>query len=270
MKSETGASYYVPDGSSDDGRERFVSTPATAGPWTDRAQHGGPPAALLGRAIEAVTEPGRVVGRFAMDLLGPIPVGPLALAARVVRPGRTVALVEATMDDLESGRTVARAQAWTFPASEEGPVQDLTPLPHTPADGHHEEPPATWNRVGYMDSIEWRWIEGAVTRPGPGTVWMRPTVPLVPGEEMSGLQRLLTCVDSASGVSAAVDADTWAFLNTELTVHVLRPPVGEWICLVAETSLGPGAVGVAASTAYDASGPVGRSAQALLVVPGRG
>ena len=121
-----------------------------------------------------------------------------------------------------------------------------------------------------MDSIEWRWIEGAVTRPGPGTVWMRPTVPLVPGEEMSGLQRLLTCADSASGVSAAVDADTWGFLNTELTVHVLRPPVGEWICLVAETSLGPGAVGVAASTAYDASGPVGRSAQALLVVPGRG
>ena len=85
MKSETGASYYVPDGSSDDGRERFVSTRATAGPWTERAQHGGPPAALLGRAIEAITEPGRVVGRFAMDLLGPIPVGPLALAAR----GRT-------------------------------------------------------------------------------------------------------------------------------------------------------------------------------------
>jgi hypothetical protein len=149
-------------------------------------------------------------------------------------------------------------------------VQDLVPLPHTPADGHHEEPPSTWNRVGYMDSIEWSWVEGAVTRPGPGTVWMRPRVPLVPGEEMSGLQRLLTCVDSASGVSAAVDADTWAFLNTELTVHVLRPPVGAWVCLVAETSLGPGAVGVAASTVYDERGPVGRSAQALLVVPGRG
>jgi len=196
-------------------------------------------------------------------------VGTLALAARVVRPGRTVALVEAAMDDLGSGRTVARAQAWTFPASDAGPVQDLTPLPHTPAQGRHEEPPATWNRVGYLDSVEWRWIEGAVTRQGPGTVWMRPAVPLVPGEEMSGLQRLLTCVDSASGVSAAVDADTWGFLNTELTVHVLRPPVGEWICLVAETSLGPGAVGVAASTVYDESGPVGRSAQALLVVPER-
>jgi hypothetical protein len=121
-----------------------------------------------------------------------------------------------------------------------------------------------------MDSVEWQWVSGAVTSPGAGTVWMRPRVPLVPGEEMTGLQRLLTCVDSASGVSSAVDADTWAFLNTELSVHVLRPPVGAWVCLVAETSLGPGAVGVSAATAYDELGLVGRSAQALLVVPNRG
>ena len=267
MKSETWTSYYVPDGSSDDGRERFVSTRATAGPWTERAQHGGPPAALLGRAIEAVTEPGRVVGRFAMDLLGPIPVGPLALAARVVRPGRTVALVEAAMDDLGSGRTVARAQAWTFPASDAGPVQDLTPLPHTPAQGRHEEPPATWNRVGYLDSVEWRWIEGAVTRQGPGTVWMRPAVPLVPGEEMSGLQRLLTCVDSASGVSAAVDADTWGFLNTELTVHVHRAPVGEWIGVDARTVIGPSGLGTVSAQLHDLDGHTGRATQALTVRP---
>ncbi len=269
MKSESGPAYYLPEGVPDGGVGRFGSTRLTAGPWTDRAQHGGPPAALLGRAVEALTEPGRVVGRFAMDLLGPIPVGPLEVGSRVVRPGRSVALVEATLDDVESGRTVARAQAWTFPATADGPAQDLTPLPHVPAEGHHEEPPATWNRVGYLDSVEWRWIEGAVTRQGPGTVWMRPRVPLVPGEQMTGLQRLLTCVDSASGVSAAVDADTWGFLNTELTVHVLRPPVGEWVCLVAETSLGPGAVGVAASQVYDERGLVARSAQALLVVRGR-
>ena len=41
--------------------------------------------------------------------------------------------------------------------------------------------------------------------PGPGVVWMRPTVELVEGEPMSPVQRLMTCVDSASGVSAALD-----------------------------------------------------------------
>jgi hypothetical protein len=75
----------------------------------------------------------------------------------------------------------------------------------------------------------------------------------------------MACVDSASGVSAALDVREWAFLNTELTVHLLREPVGEWICLEAATTLGPGSVGIATSTAYDVLGPVARSAQALLV-----
>ena len=82
---------------------------------------------------------------------------------------------------------------------------------------------------------------------------------------MSPLQRLLTCVDSASGVSAALDPGAWGFLNTELTVHVLRPPVGDWVCLDAETTLGSGSVGVATSSVYDEQGLVARSAQALLV-----
>jgi hypothetical protein len=98
---------------------------------------------------------------------------------------------------------------------------------------------------------------------------MRPLVALVPGEEMTPLQRLLTCVDSASGASAALDPTEWNFMNTELTVHVVRPPVGEWVCLRAETTLGPGSVGLAASEVYDGRGLVARSAQALLVTPRR-
>jgi hypothetical protein len=82
---------------------------------------------------------------------------------------------------------------------------------------------------------------------------------------MSPVQRLMSCVDSASGVSAALDPASWGFLNTELTVHVLRPPVGEWVCLSAETTLGTGSVGVATSQVHDERGLVARSAQALLV-----
>jgi hypothetical protein len=108
-------------------------------------------------------------------------------------------------------------------------------------------------------------VEGAVTQPGPAVVWMRPLVPLLPGEELSALQRLLSCVDSASGASAALDPAEWNFLNTELTVHVVRPPEGEWVCLKAHTTLGGGAVGVAAAEVYDGRGLVARSAQALLV-----
>jgi acyl-CoA thioesterase len=69
------------------------------------------------------------------------------------------------------------------------------------------------------------------------------------------------------GNLAELDPAEWGFLNTELTVHVLRPPVGEWLCVDAETSLGRGSVGLATSAVYDEQGLVARSAQALLVSP---
>jgi hypothetical protein len=260
-------SYYEP--LEDD---RFASTTATSGPWSPHAQHGGPPAALLGRALEAIDEGSpRVIGRFAMDLLGPVPVSELTVTSTVLRPGRTVSLRQAELSD-PAGRVVARAEGWAFPDLEwpggSGPGGFGEPLGHRPTHGHHEEPPESWSR-GYLDSVEWQWIEGAVTRPGPAVVWMRPLVSVVPGEEMSPLQRLLACVDSASGASAALDPAEWSFMNTELTVHVVRPPVGEWVCLRAETTIGTGAVGLATSEVYDELGLVARSAQALLVAPAR-
>lgn len=255
--------YYEPIGDC-----RFRATEATSGPWSPHAQHGGPPAALLGRALERLEEDSsRVIGRFTMDLLGPVPVDELSVTSSVLRPGRTVSLRQAELSDA-TGRVVARAQAWAFPAEEwpdgSAPGGVGVPLDHGPGDGHPEEPPEAWSR-GYLDSVEWLWITGAVTRPGAAVVWMRPRVPLLPGEPMSPLQRLLTCVDSASGASAALDTTEWSFMNTELTVHVVRPPVGEWVCLRAETTIGTGAVGLAASEVYDERGLVARSAQALLV-----
>jgi hypothetical protein len=253
--------FYVPDGPG-----RFLSSPSTAGPWGPEAQHGGPPGALLVRAIEQLPRDGvdRVVGRFTMELLGPVPVAPLRVEASVVRPGRSVEMCVATAYDEERGRACATATAWLFPRSEDGPEQEGRPLSHTPSDGIEKEPPASWSR-GYLDAIEWRWFKGMVDEPGPGTVWMRPRIALVEGELMSPVQRLLACVDSASGASANLDITEWTFLNTELTVHVLRPPVGDWVCLDAETTLGPGSVGLAASSVHDEQGLVARSAQALLV-----
>ncbi len=256
-----GESYYEPLGGG-----RFRSSTSTSGPWSTHAQHGGPPAALLGRALESVDEGApRVIARFTMDLLGPVPVAELTVTTSVLRPGRTVSLRQAELAD-RTGRVVARAQGWALPDEAEvgGPGGLGVPLEHGPQDGHHEEPPPSWSR-GYLDSVQWRWVEGAVTRPGPAVVWMRPLVRLVPDEEMTPLQRLLTCADSASGASAALDPVEWSFMNTELTVHVLRPPVGEWVCLRAETSLSTGAVGLAAAEVYDEHGPVGRSSQTLLV-----
>src|SRR6476646_2882353 len=100
MKSVGRDAFYLSVPPSQPGRESFHSTPATAGPWTSQAQHGGPPAALLGRALERLEgDEERVLGRFTMDLLGPVPVGPLSIEACVLRPGRSVSLRQATLYD---------------------------------------------------------------------------------------------------------------------------------------------------------------------------
>jgi hypothetical protein len=248
-----------------DGEHRFLSQPGTAGPWGPESQHGGPPAALLVRAVEQLPrEQPWVVGRFTMELLGPIPVGPLRVDASVVRPGRSVEMCEATLYDVARGRSCARATVWMFPRTDSGLTVSSEPPSHRPSDGAAKPRPESWSG-GYLDAIDWRWVSGSITDPGPGVVWMRPTLDLVDGETMTPLQRLMCCVDSASGVSAELDPTEWGFLNTELTVHVLRPPVGEWVCLDGATTLGAGSVGMAVSDVYDERGLVARSAQALLV-----
>lgn len=261
MKSVLEGSYYVPG----DVPGTYSSTRGTAGPWSSRAQHGGPPSGLLARALEAQLPPGQVLGRVSVDLLGPVPVGDLRVELAVLRPGRRVSLLEATLYDVAAGRACAVARGWSMPGTDGGPGS-LTPLEHSPADGSEGGLPESWAR-GYVDHVEWRWMRGGVLDPGPAVVWMRSRVPLVPGERLGGVPLLMTCVDSASGVSAELDPAQWSFMNTEITVHVLREPVGEWLCVSAETTLGPGSVGIATSTVHDQKGLVAWSAQTLLVQP---
>jgi hypothetical protein len=237
----------------------------TAGPWSPDAQHGGPPAALLARAIEAVGDRTRTVSRITVDLLGPVPVAPLEVRARVTRPGRSVELVGAELAD-ESGRVVMRASAWRVPRGAGGPVAGLPEAPPGPDQGRELGLPPGWHR-GYLDTITWRWLRGSLAERGPATVWMRPDVALATGEELTPLQRLLVCVDSASGASSALDIRRWQFMNTELSVHLVRELRGEWVGLRARTVLGGGAAGLALAEVFDEEGFVGHSAQALLVRP---
>ena len=88
-----------------------------------------------------------MIGRFTMDLLGPVPVSDLAVSATVLRPGRTVSLRQAELAD-ESGRVLARAQAWTFPEGE-GPGETGDFLPRPPHRRTLKDPPASWER-GYL------------------------------------------------------------------------------------------------------------------------
>jgi Thioesterase-like superfamily len=252
--------------------ERLLATPQTEGPWDAGLQHAGPPCALIARAVErlpSTMQGTAAVARLTVEILGAVPVAEVVVRASVVRPGRSVELVEA--DLLAVDRLVLRARAWRIrdaaldlPA---GTVAAPARPPARPAEASPFEDPL-W-RAGYLRAIEWRFVEGHFERPGPATVWARQRVPLVAGEEPTGLQRLMVLADSGNGLSRTLDMRDWWFINTELTVHLHRRPAGEWMCVQARTTLGDRGVGLAETVLSDDAGPVGRGAQALMVGPRR-
>jgi Thioesterase-like superfamily len=258
--------FYLPVG---DGR--FASTEHTAGPWDPRLQHGGPPAALLARAIEREPAPWpAAVARISVDILGPVPVAEVEVRSRVLRTGRSVELVEAEL--VTGDRPAVRAQAWrirttrlslpTLPPEHDDPERD--PVPPFPPEA--TALPEGW-QGGYLHAMEWRITRGDWASPGPATVWGRMRHPLVPGEEPTGLQRSMALADSGNGVSNVLPLGEWLFINPDLTVHFAAEPVGEWICLDAGTRVDPKGFGLARSRLFDRTRLVGVGAQALFVGP---
>jgi hypothetical protein len=248
------------------GDGRFLATESTAGPWTPEHQHAGPPAALLGRALERCDgRPDMVFARCTFEILGPVPVGEVQVSARVARPGRSVELLEAELR--AGGRAAMSVRAWRTKRAEV-PAAGVPAEPAPPPRPAAASPaPSALEGFGYGQAVELRFAAGGWMEPGPATVWTRLRVPLVPGEEPSGLQRVLAVADSGNGVSAVLPLDSWLFINPELTVHLRREARGEWICLDAATEISPGGAGLARSTLSDDAGAVAHGAQSLLVMP---
>jgi hypothetical protein len=119
-------------------------------------------------------------------------------------------------------------------------------------------------RTGYQDLVESRVAEGEFFR-GPCAAWFRLRHPLLEGETPSPAQRVAVAADSGNGISAALDFRRYVFVNSDLTINLLRPTRGEWICIDARTHLGPSGGGIAEARIFDREGLAGRSTQSLAV-----
>lgn len=270
--------FYEPAGTG-----TFVATPATAGPWSPQAQHGGPPSALAARAIEShEPEPGQRLARVTIDILRPVPVGKITLRARTVRPGRRVALIEAVIE--ADGQEVLHARGWrlavtpgTAAVSEAPPAGRSEPAgipaglpPGAPIDGMPAEQPlptfSGGHTAGYVAAVDWRFTSGGdFAKREPARVWMSPRIPLLEGEELTPMCRTLLVADSGSGVSAVLDPGKYLFVNVDLTVVLTRDPAGDWVHLDSVSTIGGQGTGLAETVLSDAAGPCGRALQTLLV-----
>jgi len=244
---------------------RFFATELARGPWDPNAQHGGAPAALLMRAFEQVDgDSGLMLSRVTYELLRPVPLGELDVTCSVLRPGRRVQLLEGSITapdgtELVHARALRVAVAGTDAGSD-------SPVPPGPEAGQPTE--FEWGMTTFPgDAMELRFVAGRFREPGPSTAWFRLRVPLVAGEEPSGLQRLAAAADFPNGIASEVSWAEYVFINPDLTVYIERLPVGEWICLDARMRVLTGGVGLSEAVLYDREGRVGRSLQSLYVAP---
>jgi hypothetical protein len=245
---------------------RFVATDYGRGPWDPRALHGGAPAALLVRAFERVPAPeGLSLARVTYEFLRPVPVGPLEVSAEVVRPGRRVQLLEASI--VAGGIEVVRARALQIQLAQAGGAFVEGPAPPAgPEHGQAASISLPHRPMFAFDAIEIVFVEGTWGH-GPCRAWFRLRSPIVAGEEPSPLQRLAAAGDFGNGISATLSWDEYLYINPDLTLYVERAPVGEWICLDSQTRIADGGIGVAESVLFDQRGRVGKATQALLVAP---
>jgi hypothetical protein len=252
---------FVPDG------DLLVAQPIARAGWYADALHGGPVAVAFARAFERLPAPVEMtVTRLTVDLLRPVPTGPLAITTAVVREGRRIQLIDAEME--AGGIVVARASAMRHRTADI-PVPDHPVRPPPP--GPDGIPITPLGRLGtdegewfHVAAIEARFIEGDWIEPGPSTVWMRLTTPLVAGEEPTPLQRVIAVSDFGNGISRVLPRG-WLYINSDLTVHLRRMPTTDWVCLRSRTDLGDDGVGLSQSELYDEHGDLGHALQSLVI-----
>ena len=243
----------------------YVPSEHARGPWDRAAMHGGPPAALLAGVMEALpTEAPMAVVRTTVEIFRPVPLRPVEVSARIEREGRRVQLLSASLTD---GNTeLCRATAWRMRIADlDIGEQPSLEVPFAgPADSVAHDPESddpAFHRTG----VEMRYARGSFIEQGPATVWMRLAGPVIAGQPPTPLQRVIAAADFGNGVASALPWGQFLFINTDLTVYLVRPPIGEWICLDASTDVDPRGVGVAHSRLYDERGPIGHSLQGLFI-----
>jgi hypothetical protein len=251
--------YYVALG---DGR--YESTLRAQGAWNPHEQHMAPVAGILAHSLERFQpRPELRIARISYDILGLIPGGEFEIVTTMLRPGRTIELVQAEL--VAGGRTAVRATAWRLQKSDTSAIEGIEDE-RMPGPDESVEPVSLseWSG-GYIRSVEIRPAPGHAS--GHGRAWLRTTHPLVAGEEFTTVARLIGMIDTSNGIATRVrpGAGSYLFPNVDLQLHLYREPAGNWLGLQNSVSFGADGVGLTSTVLHDATGTSGRAEQILTI-----
>jgi hypothetical protein len=257
-------SYFVQTGAA-----TFAPTEHVGGAWNTEEQHIAPALGLMVHAVETDRDRRRDddlhVSRLSWDILGTVPMEAVEIEVRVLRPGRTIELVEAVL--LHDARPAVLLRAWLLRSTGRpaNAGSGLTPIPG-PDEMPAWDPTTVWPG-GFIASAQLRREEVA---PGRAAYWVRSEVPLLDAGATSPPGPVATAgrlLDIANGMTVRADPRAVAFPNVDLTAHLFREPVEGWLGFDTTVSFGPSGQGLTSSVLHDGEGPFGTMAQVLTVRP---
>ncbi|WP_050064521.1 thioesterase family protein [Rhodococcus sp. RD6.2] len=244
----------------------FRATSHTGGAWNTAEQHIAPSLGLLAHVVDLDREQrgqGSLrIGRLSYDILGTLPIGEVTTSVRVLRAGRTIELVEATLS--HDDRVAVVARAWLMGAYDtEGLAGTSFPTIPGPEGMSAWDPTTVWPG-GFIAGVE---VRRAQTEPGRAAFWVRTPIALVGGEKVGAVARTAGLLDIANGMTTRADPRDVAFPNLDLTMHLFGEPRGDWVGFDTAVSFGSDGLGLTHSVVSDAFGPIGTSSQILTVRP---
>jgi hypothetical protein len=241
--------------------EAFVPQEAARSPWNLGAMNGIAVAGLLMHAAEQVAYPAPMIpAHVTFDILRPAPYGPTLLHSVVTREGRKIQMVESHL--MAGDVPVARARVLRVREAPSPHIEEPMAYP-SPEDSPKR--PFLPQDMQLGQFIETRQVAGEPREVGPGTVWTRLAADLVPGLATSPLVHAAMLSDFGNGVSQVVDPRRWSFANVDISLHMVRRPVGEWLLVDAEAMLQGAGVALTNMILADRTGPFGRAHQTLFI-----
>ncbi|MHB8513647.1 MAG: thioesterase family protein [Actinomycetota bacterium] len=165
---------------------------------------------------------------------------------------------------LHNGDAVALGQAWRIRTSPEPIVSEFNDFGQLRKPDECPEFKIPWHvEEFYMAAMDLRTAHGNPFQ-GPSAVWFRMRYPLIAGEEPTPLERVIIAADSGNGISAVLGFDH-AFINVDVTTHLVREAEGEWIALDSTTRIDPIGIGASESFLHDERGRIGSANQSLYI-----
>jgi hypothetical protein len=240
----------------------YQSTIHAQGAWNVHEQHMAPATGIICAELDQFSPRSDVrIGRISLDILGLIPAGEFQIETRVIRPGKTIELIESTMS--AQGKNCIQARSWRMLSTNTEDVAGLE-------DGVIAQPEngVVWDEIkswpgGYIQSLEARRLD---RRAGKGIVWLTNPYVMVEEHQHSDFVKLMGMVDTANGI---VSRQQWpfnySFPNLDLQIHLYRIPQGQWLGLETVQQYGTDGIGLTSSILHDIHGPFGRSEQILTL-----